>query len=30
MVEIEIGVLRGQYLNRPIGERKTLVAEINT
>ena len=30
MVEIEIGVLRGQCLNRWIGERKTLVAEINT
>ncbi len=29
MVEIEIGVLRGQCLNRRIGERDTLVAEIN-
>lgn len=29
MVEIEIGVLRGQCLNRRIGERETLVAEIN-
>jgi transposase len=29
MVEIEIGVLRGQCLNRRIGNRKTLVTEIN-
>ena len=29
MVEIEIGVLRGQCLNRRIGERDTLVAEID-
>jgi hypothetical protein len=29
MVEIEIGVLRGQCLNRRIGERKKLVSEIN-
>jgi hypothetical protein len=29
MVEIEIGVLRGQCLNRRIGARETLVAEIN-
>jgi len=29
MVEIEIGVLRGQCLNRRIGDRETLVAEIN-
>ena len=29
MVEIEIGVLRGQCLNRRIGERQTLLAEIN-
>ena len=29
MVEIEIGVLRGQCLNRRIGERETLVTEIN-
>jgi transposase len=28
MVEIEIGVLRGQCLNRRIGERDTLVAEV--
>jgi transposase len=28
MVEIEIGVLRGQCLNRRIGERETLVAEV--
>ena len=28
MVEIEIGVLRGQCLNRRIGERQTLVAEV--
>lgn len=28
MVEIEIGVLRGQCLDRRIGERETLVAEI--
>ena len=30
MVEIEIGVLRGQCLDRRIGERKTLEAEIAT
>ena len=29
MVEIEIGVLRGQCLNRRIGERETLVTEID-
>ncbi|MFL5283950.1 MAG: IS630 family transposase [Rhodopila sp.] len=29
MVEIEIGVLRGQCLNRRIGERETLVAEVD-
>jgi DDE superfamily endonuclease len=29
MVEIEIGVLRGQCLDRRIGERSTLVAEID-
>jgi hypothetical protein len=29
MVEIEIGVLRGQCLNRRIGDRQTLIAEIN-
>ena len=29
MVEIEIGVLRGQCLNRRIGDRRTLVTEIN-
>jgi transposase len=29
MVEIEIGVLRGQCLDRRIGEREVLVAEIN-
>ena len=29
MVEIEIGVLRGQCLNRRIGERKKLVSEID-
>jgi hypothetical protein len=29
MVEIEIGVLPGQCLNRRIGDRKTLVAGIN-
>ena len=29
MVEIEIGVLRGQCLNKRIGEHGTLVAEIN-
>jgi len=29
MVEIEIGVLRGQCLDRRIGERERLVAEIN-
>jgi hypothetical protein len=29
MVEIEIGVLRGQCLDRRIGDRDTLVAEIN-
>jgi hypothetical protein len=29
MVEIEIGVLRGQCLDRRIGERETLVAEVN-
>ena len=29
MVEIEIGVLRGQCLNRRIGERDTLVSEID-
>ena len=28
MVEIEIGVLRGQCLNRRIGEREILIAEI--
>jgi hypothetical protein len=28
MVEIEIGVLRGQCLDRRIGERETLIAEI--
>ena len=28
MVEIEIGVMRGQCLNRRIGEREALVAEI--
>ena len=28
MVEIEIGVLRGQCLDRRIGERQALVAEI--
>jgi transposase len=28
MVEIEIGVLRGQCLNRRIGERETLIAEV--
>jgi len=28
MVEIEIGVLRGQCLNRQIGDRKQLVAQI--
>jgi hypothetical protein len=28
MVEIEIGVLRGQCLDRRIGERQTLVAEV--
>jgi len=28
MVEIEIGVLRGQCLDRHIGERQRLVAEI--
>jgi hypothetical protein len=28
MVEIEIGVLRGQCLDRRIGERKQLVADI--
>ena len=28
MVEIEIGVLRGQCLDRRIGDRETLVAEI--
>jgi hypothetical protein len=28
MVEIEIGVLRGQCLNRRIGARKRLVAQI--
>jgi hypothetical protein len=29
MVEIEIGVLRGQCLDRRIGESKTLSAEIH-
>jgi hypothetical protein len=29
MVEIEIGVLRGQYLDRRIGERDVLVSEID-
>jgi DDE superfamily endonuclease len=29
MVEIEIGVLRGQCLDRRIGERERLVSEIN-
>jgi hypothetical protein len=29
MVEIEIGVLRGQCLARRIGERETLVAEVD-
>jgi hypothetical protein len=29
MVEIEIGVLRGQCLDRRIGERETLLAEVN-
>jgi hypothetical protein len=29
MVEIEIGVLRGQCLDRRIGERETLCAEID-
>jgi hypothetical protein len=29
MVEIEIGVLRGQCLNRRIGERNKLVSEID-
>jgi hypothetical protein len=29
MVEIEIGVLRGQCLNRRIGERKRLASEID-
>ena len=29
MVEIEIGVLRGQCLDRRIGERETLVAEVD-
>jgi len=29
MVEIEIGVLRGQCLNRRIGERDTLVSEVD-
>jgi transposase len=29
MVEIEIGVLRGQCLDRRIGEREVLVAEVN-
>jgi hypothetical protein len=28
MVEIEIGVLRGQCLDRRIGERETLVADV--
>ena len=28
MVEIEIGVLRGQCLNRRIGERETLVTAV--
>ena len=28
MVEIEIGALRGQCLDRRIGERETLIAEI--
>ena len=28
MVEIEIGVLRGQCLDRRIGERERLVAEV--
>ncbi len=28
MVEIEIGVLRGQCLDRRIGKRNTLIAEI--
>jgi hypothetical protein len=28
MAELEIGVLRGQCLNRRIGERKKLVSEI--
>ena len=28
MVEIEIGVLRGQCLDRRIGEREILIAEI--
>ena len=30
MVEIEIGVLRGQCLNRRIGEREALVPEVAT
>jgi hypothetical protein len=29
MVEIEIGVLRGQCLDRRIGEREVLVSEID-
>jgi hypothetical protein len=29
MVEIEIGVLRGQCLNRRIGEREILINEID-
>jgi hypothetical protein len=29
MVEIEIGVLRGQCLDRRIGDRETLIAEID-
>jgi hypothetical protein len=29
MVEIEIGVLQGQCLDRRIGERETLVTEVN-
>jgi len=30
MVEIEIGVLRGQCLDRRIGEREVLINEIDT
>ena len=29
MVQIEIGALRSQCLNRPVGERETLITEIN-